>query len=233
MSAEGDKISYAVKNTRVLRFPSQSLATFGITRVNYYLLTSPVYAELVKEDETVVREGKVSAERPRVVTPFYLAHLEGFGENAKKYVEMVIREHGPHSPGLLYSYRNETKGFTLVSDKLEAVAANLNEKINREGDKLSAIIKGVDELWDVSLFKFISDLTTSSLRDNIAELGRRGMFSMDQSGVPQDARIRIEALFQKVAQGELDPSELKRELDRWDVFSEYEDRFLNLFRKER
>jgi len=231
MGIEDERIVYAVQHTQVLRLPSQSLATFGTTRVNYYLLTTPVYAELVSQEETVVREGKVSAARPQVVTPSYLSRLEGFGENARKYFEMIIREHGPHVPGLLYSYRNEPKGFSLVSDKLDVVATSLSARIDKEGDKLAAIIQGVDELWDVSLLKFISELTESSLRDNIAELGRRGMLSMDQSGIPGDARIRIESLFQKVTRGELDPSELKRELDRWDVFPEYEDRFLNLFRK--
>jgi len=233
MEIEDERVIYAVQHTQVLRLPSHPLATFGTTNVNYYLLTIPVYAELVNEEETVVREGKVSAERPRVVTPSYLTRLEGFGENARKYLEMIIREHGANVPGLLYSYRNEPKGLTIVSDALDVVAARLNEKIDKEHDKLAAIIQGVDELWDVSLFKFISELTESSLRDNLAELGRRGLLGMDQAGVPRDARNRIESLFQIVARGELDPSELKRELDRWDLFPEYEDRFLGLFGKER
>lgn len=231
MEIEDERIRYAVQYTQVLRLPSQSLATFGTTNVNYYLLTIPVYAEPVNEGETVIREGKVSAERPRVVTPSYLTRLEGFGENARKYLEMITREHGAHAPGLLYSYKNEPKGLTIVSDRLDVVAAGLNERIDKEGDKLAAIIKGVDELWDVSLLKFISELTESSLKDNLAELGRRGLLGMDQAGVPRDARYRIESLFQEVARGELDPSELKRELDRWDLFPEYEGRFLDLFRK--
>ena len=231
MEIEDERITSAVHYTQVLRLPDQSLATFGTTNVNYYLLTMPVYTELVNEDETVIREGKVSAERPRVVTPSYLTKLEGFGENARRYLETIIRERGVHVSGLLYSYKNEPKSLTIVSDRLDGVAARLNEKIDTEGDKLAAIIKGVDELWDVSLLKFINELTESSLRDNLAELGRRGLLGMDQAGVPRDARHRIESLFQKVARGELDPSELKGELDRWDLFPEYEDRFLNLFRK--
>ena len=231
MEIEDERIVYAVQHTEVLRLPSHSLATFGTTNVNYYLLTIPVYAELVNEGETVVREGKVSAERPRVVTPSYLTRLEGFGENAGRYLEMITREHGANMPGLLYSYKNEPKGFTIVSDSLDAVAARLSERLDKEGDKLAAIIEGVDDLWDVSLLKFISELTESSLKDNLADLGRRGLLGTDLAGVPRDARYRIESLFQEVARGELDPSELKRELDRWSVFPEYEDRFFDLFRK--
>jgi hypothetical protein len=31
--------------------------------------------------------------------------------------------------------------------------------------------------------------------------------------------------------GDLDPRAIKEELDRWNIFSEYEDRFLSLFLK--
>lgn len=232
MQIEDERIRYAVSQTEVLRLPRQSLATFGTTNVNYYLLTEPVYSELANNEETVIREGKVSSERPRIVTPYYLTRVEGFGENARRYLDMVISEYGPHAPGILYSYKNEPGELTIVSDGLDVVAGRLNEKIDKEGDRLAAIIKGIDELWDVSLLKFISELTEGSLKSNLAELGRRGLLDVDQAGIPIDARYRIESLLQKVARGEYDPSELKKELDRWDVFPQYEDRFLDLFRKK-
>ena len=230
MPAEDERIRFAVNQTQVLKLPSQSLATFGSTTINYYLLTEPAYSELVQEEETVIREGKVSSDKPRVITPYYLSRLEGFGENARRYLEMIIGQYGPHVPGVLYSYKNEPREFTIVSDRLEVVAGRLNETIEKKGDRLTAIVKGVDELWDVSLLKFISELTERSLRSNIVDLDRRGMLDMDQSGLPFEARQRIETLFREAGRGERDPSELKEELDRWNVFQEYEDRFLDLFR---
>jgi len=231
MSAEDERIMYAVSRTRILRAPRQSLSTFGSTIINYYLLTEPAYSELVTEEETVVREGRVSSDRPRVITPYYLSRLEGFGENAKRYLDMIMGQYGPHVPGVLYSYKNEPRELTIVSDRLEVVASRLNETIEKKGDRLTAIVKGVDELWDVSLLKFISELTERSLRSNIVDLDRRGLLGVDQSGLPFEARQRIENLFGEVDRGECDPSVLKEELDRWDVFHEYEDRFLDLFRK--
>lgn len=47
---------------------------------------------------------------------------------------------------------------------------------------------------------------------------------------PQDER-RIEQLFEQAAQDRSTAYELKRELDRLDIFQEYEDRFLDLFKK--
>ena len=59
----------------------------------------------------------------------------------------------------------------------------------------------------------------------------RGLLDVDSSGVPRDARVRIEELFRMVKRGEREPYELKNELDRWSLFVEYEDRFLAIFRK--
>jgi hypothetical protein len=232
MDIDDEKIRYAVRQTEILRAPQQSLYTFGMTNVNYYLLTQPVYSELVKTaNETVIREGRVVAEKPRIVTPYYLSRLEGFSLEARRYFEALIREYGRHIPGLFYTYKNEPKELNIVSDNLLSVVDKLNAEIDKRGDKLAAIIKGQDELWDVSLLKFIFELTRRSLDDNISQLGSRGLLNMDTKGVPADARLRIEELFQQVARGEHEPRELKEELDRWGLFDEYEDRFFALFGK--
>jgi len=183
------------------------------------------------EEETVVREGRVRAERPKVVTPSYLINVEGFSEQAKRYLQMIGREYGTNTPGLFYGYKNEPKELNIASSNMDYVVHNLHEKIDREGDQLATIIKGVDELWDVSLLKFIFDMTRYSLGNNVLELGRRGLLDVDRKGVPMEARQSIERLFDEVNNGELDPSALKMELDRWGLFEEYEDRFFRLFGK--
>ena len=67
--------------------------------------------------------------------------------------------------------------------------------------------------------------------DNLLQMETRGLLDVDSSGIPADARIRIEELFNIVSKGELDPSELKKELDRWGLFEEYEDRFFTIFKR--
>jgi hypothetical protein len=234
MDIDDERIRDAVNRTEILRLPKQSLATFGTTNIYYYLVTKPAYAELIKNvTETVVREGRVIAERPRIVTPYYLSQLEGFSSDAKRYFDMLMRTHGPNAPGLLYSYRNEPKELTIVSEDLLSVVDKLNTEIDKRADPLASIIKGEDELWDVSLLKFIYEMTKSSLRDNLLQLGARGLLDTDASGVPVDARIRIDELFRRVSRGEFEPRELKDELDRWGLFEEYEDRFLAIFKKGR
>ena len=234
MGHDDERIAEAVRHTEILRPPRQSLSTFGTTNVYYYLVTEPAYSDLVPDaGETVIREGRVITEKPKIVTPYYLSRLEGFSFDAKRYFEMLIRTYGADAPGLFYTYRNEPKELNIVSDNWQAVVAKLNEEIDKRGDPLASIIKGVDDLWDVSLFKFIHEITKSSLQDNVAQLGARGLLNMDTSRLPVDARVRIEELFGLVMQGDSEPGELKNELDRWNVFEEYQDRFLSLFKKKR
>ncbi len=232
MDIDDEGIRYAVKHTEVLRPPKQSLSTFGTTNIYYYLVTEPAYSELVKNvTETVVREGRVIAERPRIVTPYYLSRLEGFSPDAKRYFNRLVNLYGANARGMFYTYKNEPKELTIVSDNLLSVVNKLNAEIDKRGDPLTSIIRGEDEFWDVSLMKFIYEMTRSSLQDNLMQLGARGLLDIDSSGIPADARLRIEELFKKVAGGECEPSELKDELDRWSLFEEYEDRFFAIFTK--
>ncbi|MEJ2047279.1 MAG: hypothetical protein P8X92_04320 [Dehalococcoidia bacterium] len=234
MDIDDQRIREAVQHTETLRLPKQSLATFGTTNIYYYLVTEPAYKELVDNiSETVIREGRVIAQRPRVVTPHYLSRLQGFSTEAIRYFDTLTQQHGANAPGLLYSYRNEPKELTIVSDSLRSVVAKLNAEIDKQGNPLTSIIKGEDDLWDVSLLKFIYEITRGSIEDNLWQMGSRGLLNVDSSGVPADARVRIEELFRKVITGQIEPSELKEELDRWNLFEEYEDRFFTLFKKKR
>jgi hypothetical protein len=232
MELDDDRIKQAVRHTEILRAPKQSLYTFGTTNIYYYLLTCPVYTKPTEETgETVIREGRVIAQKPRIVTPYYLAHLEGFSPEARRYFEALMNQYGQNVAGLFYTYKNEPKELNIVSDNLLSVVDKLNAEIDKRGEHLAAIIKGEDQLWDVSLLKFIFELTRRSAQDNMMQLGNRGLFNMDSRGIPADARVGIEELFRKVSRGESEPRELKDELDRWGLFDEYEDRFFTLFKK--
>jgi hypothetical protein len=232
MDNENDRIEYAALHTEILRHPRQHLSTFGVTNIYYYLVTEPSYTELVSDaNETVVREGRVIADRPKIVTPYYLSRLEGFSYDARRYFDTLMKMHGADAPGLFYTYKNEPKGLNIVSDKWPAVVDRLNDELDKKGDPLASIVKGQDDLWDVSLLKFIYEITNRSLRSNIQQLGSRGLLDTDARGIPVGARVRIEELFGQVARGETRPYELERELNHWGMFEEYEDRFFSLFRR--
>jgi hypothetical protein len=233
MDFDDEKMREAVEQVEILRAPKQRLTTFGTTNIYYYLVTEPAYAALTPNNtETVVREGRVIAEKPRIVTPNYLSSLEGFSDDARRYFDSLIQTYGKNVAGLLYAYRNEPKEMNIVSDSILAVVAKLNEKIDKSSDPLTAIIKGSDAMWDVALVKFIFEMTQWSVDHNARQMSARGLWTMDTKGIPADARARIEGLFLQAAAGDIDPGILKDELDRWNIFPEYEDRFLSLFRKK-
>jgi hypothetical protein len=165
------------------------------------------------------------------VTPYYLSRLEGFSADAKRYFDALIKTQGPDVPGIFYTYRNEPKGLTIVAGDLMSVVDKINSEVDRRGDPLVTVIKGQDELWDISLMKFIYEITRSSIQDNLMQLRSRGLLDVDAGGVPMDARVKIEELFNKLSQGEIEPRELRDELERWDLFDEYQDRFFSIFRR--
>ncbi len=218
-----DKIKYVLEHTEMIRAPRQELTTFGSTTVDYYLITA------LAGGINVVREGKVIAERPRIVTPAYLVRVEGFSGQARGYIEMMAREH-PHEPGVFYRYKNEPREMNVVSEPMNEVVNKLSAYVEEQHNPLSTIIKGVEELWDVSLLVFIFELTRRSLEANVAEFYRGGFLEMDSSGVPKDARNHIEELFEQVRRDLSWAPRLVVELNRWGLFPEYQDRFFALFR---
>jgi hypothetical protein len=219
-----ERIQYAIEHTEVLRAPAQRLSTFGSTNIYYYLVT-----ELV-EWVNVVREGRVIAAKPKIVTPSYLINLEGFSPQAKRFIEMMA-ERDPHEPGIFYTYKNEPREMNVASEPVGTILDKINRRIDSQRDPLTAIIKGVEGLWDVSLLKFTYELTRRSVQGNVAELERSGLLHIDSAGVPRDARNHIEELFEKTERDQSWASELIAELRRWNLFQEYQDRFLSLFRK--
>lgn len=232
MSDIEQRIARAVRETRVIRHPAQTLSTFGTTVIKYYLITEPSYVDvnpLAGDDsETVIREGVVRAEKPQVVTPYYLSNLEGFGENAEKYFRDLIEAYGSNAPGILYAYKNQAMETSVVSGQLRAVMSSLTERLDKEGRKLEAVIHGVDDLWDVSLMKFIFELTNTSVQSNASEMRTSGLLDI-QGNVPRDAHRQIQHLLEEAKRGNISPGDVHTELERWGLFEEYEDRFFALF----
>ena len=219
-----EKIQFAIENTEVIRPPKQSLATFGSTNINYYLITS------LMDRANVVREGRVIAAKPKIVTPSYLINLEGFSKQARRFIE-IMAERFPREPSIFYSYKNETGDMNIISETTEEIVDKINKKIEGSSNPLSAIIKGVEEMWDVSLLKFTYELTRRSVYDNVNEMGNSGLLDIDDSGIPKDARLHIEELFEKASKDVSYASKLAAELKHWGLFSEYQDRFFRLFKK--
>jgi hypothetical protein len=89
----------------------------------------------------------------------------------------------------------------------------------------------VDDLWEVSLFKFISEIVQQSIPHNVRDLDGRGLLTATSGNVPRAVRIEIESDFRS-AEGNRDRVHLLGEkLRRYGLFEDYEDRFFDLLRR--
>ena len=224
----------AIEQTYVVKYPKQHLATFGITSIEYFVVTEPLYTAMdsqKKELEGVVRKGKVKAEQPTLITPTYAMNLKGFSDEAYKYFSQVAHLYGANSPGIMYQYNNEPENLEILSGNPNEIAHRISKELRDKKNDLSVVISGVDEFWDVALLKFIYEFTASSASFNSREMRGAGLMEPQKfaGGVPAAAANQIEEMFKSVKKGG-SPETLKNELDKWGVYQYYEDRFLNLFR---
>ena len=225
----------AVEQTWVVRYPKQSLATFGTTNISYYVVTEPIYRDIEPDShEGVVRKGRVIAEKPAIVTPTYAMGLEGFSPEAYEYLRHASMQYGPNHPGILYRYKNNAESMDIVSGDASEIAHRIAGDLDERKENLSVVMVGVDEWWDVALLKFIYEFTSSSAQSNFGEMSARGLLDPQAAfgGAPRSAVNDIEGLFRQAERGG-DRDRLKAELDRWGLFEHYEDRFLSLYRPSR
>lgn len=168
-----DDFQYAIENTVVVRPPTRSIQTFGTTTFRFYLVS-----ELMdRVNEIRVREGRIEAERPQILTPEKMSRimLEGFGEKAGEFAEML--RHKPDMGnflryGIQVLKRDVTE--TTAHETMEMVISTIDARI-AASDETSVIIQGVDDAWEVCLLKFSVDLIQQSLEGNINDLRRRKM----------------------------------------------------------
>ncbi len=172
---DADSFQYAMENTEVIVAPQRRIETFGSTSFRFYLVS-----ELMDSANQVrVRDGRLHADRPQIIAPGHLDRmlLEGFGEKAEQFMQWLQR-HAGHLAVLKYGFQFRKTEVTesLVHSPVEEVIDRLKEAVDYSEDPLSAVIRGVDEGWEVSLLKFASDLIQESSAGNMGDFRRRGLF---------------------------------------------------------
>lgn len=165
-------VQYALENTRVVVSPDRRIDTFGTTNFRFYLVT-----ELMDSvGEIRVRDGRISADRPRIVTPDHASRLllEGFGEDAQQFARMLQARQAAF---LKYGFeiRKSDLSDILVHDSLEVVLERVERQIPEAERSGSAVIQGVEEGWEICLLKFTFDLIQLSAGINLFDFKRRGL----------------------------------------------------------
>ncbi len=169
-----DNFQYAVENTAVILAPQGQIATFGHTSFRFYLIS-----ELMDQvNEVRVRDGRIHAERPQIMTPDHYARLllEGFGEKATRYAEQ-LRERAQKFAVLRYGFQFRKTDVVekTVRASMETVIEQTKTQVERAEEPLSAVIQGVDDAWEVCLLKFTIDLIERSSGGNLGDFRQRGL----------------------------------------------------------
>jgi hypothetical protein len=220
---------YAVNNTELLVLPKRHLETFGNTLINYTLVS-----ELMDSVGQVrVREGRMQAMRPQIITPAAYSNmvLEGFGQQAEQYLEW-LREHEDQVRVLRYGYTLKQEAFSeqVLTDSLESVLGRIKEAAASKRDPFCAVIKGVDTPWDVCLIRLFWQTVQNSAQANIRELSERHLFEM-RDGIPMAVREEIDAAFAVAEKDATRVKPLGKLLQDKGVFEHYQDRFFSLVRR--
>ena len=226
-----EKVEYALVHTRVLLYPQRKLETFGSTVVHYYVLSEL----LDRVGEVRIREGRVMAERPRIITPHYVQHtlLESFGEEARDYMQW-LKDYADGLRFLEYGYRFRKEFWSqhAVSGSLGDIADTIQKRVAANQDHLTGIVMAVDDLWEISLVKLLTDITRASLEKNVRDLADQRLFELE-GGVPRRVRQEIEESFRRAEQGSLAIRELGSLLQQQGLLDEYQDRFFQLVGRSR
>ncbi|MEI8139497.1 MAG: hypothetical protein WCI03_06485 [bacterium] len=215
---------YAINNTRVVVAPVQRLETFGATIIHYHLVSEVM--DFV--DKIRVREGRIVAQRPQIITPTSITGnmLEGFGSEAERYLDW-IREHSQEFRMLQYGFliRKEEINDEIITDTFDAVLDRVATAVRQKDEPLSAVVAGVDSPWEVSLLKMMFEVSNNSFQANVKEMESHRMFSPN-AGI----RFEIETDFQLANRQPARINALGTKLQKHGLFSEYEDRFFALIK---
>ena len=209
---------YAVNHTEVVAVPQNRLETFGTTMVNYYLVS-----ELMDSvDKVRVREGKLKAYRPEIITPPTITDemLDGFGSEAQDYANW-LRQHAQDMQMLKYGFKVQKKEINdyILSDPLPTVVDRVKEDLAKRNDPMGAVLVGVDRPWEVCLLKLMMELVQGSAQGNIQDIRQ---MQRDQK---MELYKTIEKAFLDASRDAAKIPALAELLKANGLFKRYEDRF--------
>ena len=211
---------YAVTHTAVVVPPERRLETFGATAIDYRLVTEPMDSV----NRVRVREGRIQAQRPEILTPddFLRTAIEGFqSAEADRYLAW-LREHQRDLLILKYGFtiRNDAVSEQLLTDRVEAVVDRIRADLRARPQPFTALLVGVDEPWEVCLLKLIVDMVQRSASGHAKDL------RADPHGYRRD----IEEQFRAASRDPARIASLAALLRSSGLFEAYEDRFFALVR---
>lgn len=222
-----DNIWYAVNQTRIVSAPDSTIETFGVTRIKYFIVCEMLDAV----NKVKIHEGVITSEKPAIITPSHFAQqlVNGFGEEAQEYAQW-LSQHGEFIKILQYGLQisKEEIKEEVTSGTLEDVTSRVRQAAESDRE-ITTVIQGVENMWEVSLMKFMQGFIAKSVGRNFNELQNHQQLLESQAENQVYDQIEEEFYSARGDRGKLDL--LGRRLQGMGVFGKYEDRFFALLRE--
>ena len=157
-----------MRRTRILKPPKHAIATFGTTTLSYVLLSMvPDQPDCCR-----LREGEVTAERPKILTPeFWKNRFKASGTMPNAYHEELEKAYGESLKGLEYSIPQRPEEYDARTCRAPEVADRTRKVMEKEDAPRTALLEGPDAQWSLSVMKFIVDTSLRSFSGQCARIG--------------------------------------------------------------
>lgn len=167
--------AYAMQNTEILYVPDRRIDSFGDTRFNFRLITEPMDAV----GHCRVRSGWVEATRPRIIRPADLCgvEMEGFSADVRQFFDWM-QSRGIDVRALVkygFCFGRSDVTVEYLHEDVREVSDRVVKEALHSGDCLRAVIRGVDDAWEISLLSFMVEMIQKSHEINMFDFKRRGL----------------------------------------------------------
>ncbi|MEM7184919.1 MAG: hypothetical protein AAF518_28755 [Spirochaetota bacterium] len=215
---EPDNINRAIHLTHIFQLPERKIFTFGDTKFSYFILS-------YLEDRLVLRKGNLNCFKPTIISSESLMEMfKGFSQDAIEFAQQEYQSAFAKLKGLGYQFKNEFQSEEFYDLALEQLLDNISSQISEDSRKSTAILSCPNDLWNFSLLKVSFDIIAKSAPTNFQDLSERGFLTSDEEKQKQE----IEVLFSEAQNNRRYIKELGNKLQKYGLFSEYEERFFQL-----
>ncbi len=164
-----EKWKKAVSKTEIIRARMTNLLTFESTVLSYVFLAESI----VNPGDTVVRKGKIVAEKPLLLLPENFPQFEGFDfkkdlKANDNSVRTLFIMRGISFPSL--KYQNVTSAIDISEGSLAKAIKESKEKLEKKEDLTTGLLIGPEDCWQLSLLLYIATLVSKSASSDIQKL---------------------------------------------------------------
>ena len=168
----------AQKSTQVVRARKNLLYTFGATRLPYICLSE------IPDGGVMVREGEVTAERPKIALPGRDFRVEGFepdwdasaGEADDEPVLVCLARRVAIPPA---AYVNTTAAARREGGTINEALDRTVSRLDSGNDIRTGVLSAPEAAWTLSVLLYVGSQVARSAPENVREHFERMRFGRD------------------------------------------------------